>query len=545
MSRRGPIRFAVALVALTLVVAACQPREAARQGQGGQGSSAGAGTARQAPTSGQQPKRGGTLTMAISKDITVLHPMIRTSSTDNSVRDLAFEPLLAIDNKGNLYPRLAERWQVSPDGKVYTFYLRQGVKFHDGQEMTAEDAKFSMDWTLDAKNAAFGYERLTKVERVEAPERYVLRVYMKAPSAGFLASLTNIQAFSVIPRGSLQEAVEKLTSFPPGTGPFKFVQWEPKQRIVFERFDDYWGEKPYLDRVVFQPIPESTVRITALRAGDVDMVERTPYEWVKEIREGKLPGIGIVDATYAGFRTLNFNVPGQPFENKKLRQAIAHAIDKQEVLHAGYFGFGIPADQKFPKGHTWHVDGLPTIPYDLDKARALLREAGYNGEPIPFVLEQGGEIQAAALAIQAQLRKIGVEVRLEGMDYAAYVARQRRGDFGIIVSGGAFDADPSSTYAPDMRCEPDRTRRGSNNPGYCDPAMDALLDRAEVELDPARRKALFKDVLTKLWDDVPEVYIGFVPRFFTFRDYVKGFTSEDEGRFVHHEGGVTRTWLDK
>jgi ABC-type transport system substrate-binding protein len=336
---------AATLLGAALVVAACGPRESARpaDAEGAQGRSESSAPARQAG------KPGGTLTFAIAKDITHLNPLVRTSSTDQSVRELMFEPLLDRDERGNIVPKLAESWDVSPDSKVFTFKLRRGVKFHDGQEMTAEDALFAIDYTLDPNNGAHGREALTLVERAEVVDPYTLRFYLSQPSASFLAVLTSIQPFSVIPKGSLEEAVDKPIAFPPGTGPFKFVEWQPLQQIVLERNDDYWGEKAYLDRLILRPIADGTVRMTAVRAGDVDLVERTAYEWVREIKDGKLPGIGYAEASTAGFREIVFNVAAPPFDSKKLRQAVAHALDKREILHAAFFGFGEPGDQFYPK----------------------------------------------------------------------------------------------------------------------------------------------------------------------------------------------------
>jgi ABC-type transport system substrate-binding protein len=532
-----------ALVAAALLLSACQPRQSAPStAQGDQRPAAPAAQGQPAQPAG---KPGGTLTVALFKDIVVLNPLLRTSSTDQSVRELIFEPLLRLDSRGAVVPGLAESWEISPDGKMYTFKLRRGVKFHNDQEMTAEDAKFAVDWTLNPRNAAYGREELALVERAETADPYTLRMYLKQPSAAFLAMLTSIKPFSVIPQGSLEDGLEKPAAFPPGTGPFKFVQWEPKQRIVLERHPDYWGEKPLVDRIIFRPIEDSSVRITALRAGDVDMVERSPYEWVREIKDGKLRGIGYAEASYAGFRHVVFNVAAPPFDNKTLRHAIAHAIDKQELLHAAYFGFGEPGDQKFPKGHTWYIDGVPSPAYDPDRARALLREAGYNGQEIPFLMEQGPEILATGTTLQAQLKKVGVNIRLDTFEQSAYADRQRRGDFAFMVAGSTNDADPSPTYTRDMRCETDLTRRGQNQAGYCDKDMDALLDRAETELDPARRREAFRQIMLKRNDDLAWFPIGFVPRYFTFRDHVKGFTTDSEGRFVHADGGLTRAWLDK
>jgi peptide/nickel transport system substrate-binding protein len=148
--------------------------------------------------------------------------------------------------------------------------------------------------------------------------------------------------------------------------------------------------------VILKPIDSATIRVTALRAGDVDITERTAYEWVKEIVEGKLKGIGYVQAPYAGFRKITFNVTDPPFNNKKLRFAIAHAVDKKEILNGAYFGFGEPAEQKYPKGHAWYFEGLPSPGYNPEKARALLKEAGYKGEVFPVLTHKGEERETEA-----------------------------------------------------------------------------------------------------------------------------------------------------
>jgi peptide/nickel transport system substrate-binding protein len=537
MGRHLPRCAGMLLLAAGLAVSACQPRETARSTPAGE-PRAGAPAAAPGRPEG---KPGGTVTFAIAKDITLLNPLLRTNSTDQSVRELIFEALLDLDERGNSVPRLAERWEISPDGKVYTFHLRRGVKFHNGQDMTAEDAKFAIDYTLEPKNVAYGREALSLVERAEAADPHTLRIYLTEPSAAFLSILSSIQPFSVIPRGSLEEANEKPPTFPPGTGAFKFVEWQPKQRIVLERNDNYWGHKPYLERVVMRSIEDNTVRMTALRAGDVDLVERTPYEWVREIKDGKLQGIGSAEAVSAGSRHIVFNVAAPPFDNKKLRQAIAHGIDKRELLHAAYFGFGEPSDQKYPRGHTWYIDGVPAPTYDPDKARALLREAGYNGQEIPFIGRPASDETAAATTIQAQLKKFGVNVRLETLEYGAYTERQRKGEFAFMMAGTTVDPDPVPTYSRDLRTEQDLTKRGQNQAGYQNPQMDSLFLRAETELDTTKRRELMRQIVTMINDDVPNLPIGFVPRYFTFRDPVKGFTSDPEGRFM----GLTNAWLDR
>jgi len=492
-----------------------------------------------------KPKRGGTLTMGIRKDLTHMNVLVQTRSTDQSIRDLMFEPLLGDDLKGNIQPNLAETWDISNDGKVYTFRLRKGVRFHNGEEMTVEDVKFAMDYTMNPANGAYGYTNLTIVERVEAVDKHTLKVYLKRPSPAFLTSLTNIQSFSVIPKGSLRGGVEKPAVFPPGTGPFKFVDWKPQQQIVLERYNDYWGQKAYVDRLILRPIGSATVRFTALRAGDVDIAEDTPREWVKQILEGKIKGVSYVAAPHAGLRLVRFNVAAPPFDNKKLRQAIAYAIDKKEILHAAYFGFGEVSDQRYPKGHAWYIEGVPSYSYNPEKAKALLTEAGYVGQPLEILTENLDVTEAEATALQAQLKRIGINVKVKILEAGSYTEVARRGEFEIRPGGGSFDDDPSVTYTPQLACEQDLKKRMNNLSGYCNKEMNALLEKAAAELNLEKRRALFKQILGKMLDDVPEIYLGFVPRFFATREFVKNFTTNSDGGFRWWGGGMNHAWLDR
>jgi peptide/nickel transport system substrate-binding protein len=490
-----------------------------------------------------QPKRGGTLTLAVSKELALMNPLINTSSTESRIRELMFEPLLGRDAKGAIQPRLAESWEISKDGKVYTFRLRKGVKFHDGKEMTADDVKFAIDYTLSPKNGAYGLADLEAVEKVETADKYTLKISLKKINPLFLTTLTDIRAFSVVPKESLPEGMRKPATFPPGTGPFKFVEWKPGQRVVFERFADYWGEKAFVDRVVMREISDATVRFTALQAGDVDIIERTPYEWVQQILQGKLKGIGYAKANNAGARNLEFNVADPPFNNKKLRLAIAYAIDKQEIMQAAYFGLAEVSDQRFPKGSIWYFD-VPAPKYDLNKARAYLKESGYKGETIELMGNRGEVAEVEGAAIQAQLKKIGVKVEIKILERASALEARRQGKYMFKLAGGSDYPDPLPAYE-EYACEPDPKNRRLNETAYCDKDYDALIKKAEVEVDLEKRKTLFKQVVTKLIDDSPIVPMGFTPRFFTFRDYVKGFATNSSGDFQPFIGGLSRAWIDK
>jgi len=490
------------------------------------------------------PKSGGTLTMAIKRRMNLMNPMVSTRSTEKMIRDLMFEPLLGMDLEGNIQPNLAMSWEVSSDGKLYTFQLRKGVKFHDGREMSASDVKFSMDYTMNPKNGAYGLRDLKAVRMVEAPDKYTLVVHLKGVSAPFLASLTSIRAFSVIPKESLQEGVRNPTGFPPGTGPFKFVEWKPQQRIVFERFNDYWGHKAFIDKLVIRPILDATVRFTALRAGDVNMIEISPYEWVKRVLDGKVKGIKAVRASHASFRRVTFNAASPPFDNKKLREAVAHAINRQEILAAAYLGFGEATSQRYPKGHLWYGEGVLPRSYDVKQAKALVKASGYKGETLNLMVSAGIYNEAVAVAVQSQLRKIGLKVRLQLVERGSGLTMRRTGTFHFRTGGGRINPDPFTALVS-FACEPNLKKRIRNESGYCNKEVDTLIKELATELDRDKRKWIVKQILTQLNKDVPSVAIGFAPEFFTMREYVKGFQTDSNGSFRWWGGGLHHVWLDK
>jgi peptide/nickel transport system substrate-binding protein len=482
--------------------------------------------------------------MGVRSDLQLTSPFSNVRSTQGRLLDLMFEPLLGLDTKGNIQPNLAESWESSRDGRTYTFRLRKGVKFHNGQEMTAEDVKFAVDFVMNPKNAAAGFVEMAAVEKAETPDRYTVVLAMKKTVPSFLASLTALRSFPVVPKGSVKEGIHKIGEFPPGTGPFKFVEWQPRQKIVLERYDDYWGHKAFLDRLIFRPIRDDTIRFNALRTGEVDIVERAPLEWIQQIAGNKVKGILYAAASYAEFRGVEFNVAAPPFNNKKLRQAVAYAMDKKEILQAAHFGFGEVADQKYPKGHAWYFEGLPSITTDLDKARALLKEVGYKGEAVEFLVEPTGPRETEAAVLQAQLKRIGMNVKLTVLEAGAYRTRQRTGEYGFKFDSGGLYPDPYLAYL-ELKCEPDLKNRATNTTGYCDKEMDKLLEQAEREVQPDKRRAILSRVVAKIQDDLPELYIGYVPQFHPYRDHVKDFTTDSDANFRFWGGGLNHTWLQK
>jgi peptide/nickel transport system substrate-binding protein len=191
------------------------------------------------------------------------------------------------------------------------------------------------------------------------------------------------------------------------------------------------------------------------------------------------------------------------------------------------------------------MDGIRSPTYDPNRAKALLKEAGYKGETIEMVVRQGADQETEATTIQAQLARVGMNVKLSVVEPGIYTSRRFAGDYTFIPSGGSNEPDPSPTYGPEYLCPADLKKRTRNDTGYCDKEMDALIAALETELNLERRRNLLRQLVQKAADDLSELSIGFVPRFFAYRDYVKGFTSDGEGRYRWGGGGLNYTWLDK
>lgn len=499
---------------------------------------------------GERDKHGGTLTFATFKDITTLHPFQGTRSIDRYVRSLVFEALLATDKNGNPIPNLAESWRVSRDGMEYTLQLRSGVRFHSpsDREMNAEDVKWSVEYTLDPKNAAYGRSVLTSIRSVEVAGPHSIRFALKEPYAPLLANLSSIQSFPVVAKNSVPAGASTLRDYPPATGPYQMKEWKPGQSQTFKRFASYWQKGiPYIDEVVLKPIPDENVRLTALRTGDVDLMERTPFQMVDEIRRGRLGDLRLAFANGAGFRRLTFNVQKPPLDLLKIRQAVAYAIDKEEIKNGEFWGLGEVTAQKVTKGSEWYVD-FEDRKRDLEKAKSLLKEAGFpQGLKIRVQLRRGaeGELQL----FQKQLRDVGIDLSFEVLDAAAYTAKQFQGEFDLIAQGGSTDADPDIAYYPDYHCEKadsqGKLKRVNNIAGYCSPAVDRLLDDARKTTDKKQRAKIYREFLKIAHEEVPQIPYIFYPYVFAFGSYVKNFEVDVNGLYFFGQGGIPMAWIER
>ncbi|MGH7845971.1 MAG: ABC transporter substrate-binding protein, partial [Candidatus Binatia bacterium] len=378
----------------------------------------------------EKPRRGGRLVLGMIRDISTLNPFLRTASTDQAVRSLVYETLLDFDKNGKPVPSLAQAWTVSGDGKTYTFKLRRGVQFHNGSELTAEDVKWCAQYAIHPKNAATGVTYLKNVQAVTAGDKLTVQFVLKEPEAVFLSNLATLRPFPIVPKDSVPAATENLPGFPPGTGPFVFKEWRKEKELVLTRSKSYWQRGlPYLDEISIKPIGDPQARFAALQSGDVDMIERSPYDLVSKIINGEFPDLRATAGKYAGLRRLVFNLSAPPFDNIKLRQAVLYALDKKKYIADAFFGLGEPVNQRAFKGNPWYIE-LPETQPDAGKVKALLQEAGVGPDFTIAILTPAGQgVEDSDRAVQEQLVSAGINVKQTIVEWNAYRKRQRSGDY--------------------------------------------------------------------------------------------------------------------
>jgi peptide/nickel transport system substrate-binding protein len=497
--------------------------------------------------SAEAPKRGGRLVFGIRNDTTTLNPFLRSSSTNFYVRGLVYEALLDFDKQGKLIPSLARSWKMSPDGKSYTFALRSGVKFHNGKELTAEDVKWSAEYALDPKNAATGRIPLINVQTVNAKDKSTVEFILKQPEMVFLNIIATIRPFPIVPKDSVPPATRNLDALPPGTGPFVFKDHKADREIVFARNNDYWQKGlPYLDEVVLKPVREEMVRFTSLRAGDLDMIERTSYSFVRNVVKGEYPDLKFTEAKYAGFRRVLFNVVDSPFKDIRLRQAVLYALDKKKYIDGAFWGFGEPTDQRFPKESRWFLK-LPQVKRDPEKVKALLKEAGVGPD---FEVEiMGLKTEEEELQVVHELlTSAGIKTRVAVLERGARESRESRGDFMMHLSGSEVPNDPAEEYPLELGCNEEEVKakkRIENSSGYCNKEVQRLMDEAGKITDDFKRLELYVKAIRIINEEIPEIPLAFVPRFFTYHKKVRGFETDFDGRFFANSFGLLHVWIEK
>ncbi len=495
----------------------------------------------------RKPKYGGRLRVGERHGSTGLDAHKNQFLIDFFNFSLIYNALIAIGPLPDMKmsPDLARTWEISKDGREYLFNLRDGVRFHHGKELDSGDVKYSIERVMNPAVRSPRASAFNWIDSVTAPDKRRVKIRLKEPYGPFLTTLT-IQNCPIIPAGVEPTGVKPA----PGTGPFVFKSIVPNETAEFARFGQYWetddktGDRlPYLDSIFVKKIVDETVRWTALRAGDLDYISLPPPNVVVQEMKKPTPGIVTVVPKPLGCTWLFFNVTKPPFDNKKVRQAMAHVIDKKEIIKAAYWGLGEEINnQFFTNDSVWYV---PVKDRDLDVARAkqLLAEAGYpNGFKTEFFQFHYSQSLDACNAMIGQLKKIGIEGTIKVIDRAPYFTGMRKGEFGLSVFVESVKFDPDDAYYTFLHSgEIDK----NNWSRYANKEFDRLVENARSAWRTEERAALYRKAVEIIREDLPIFYIARVNPSLAYKDYVKGFGAGLGTWFNYATGGFKKTWLDK
>ena len=359
-----PVKYLIVLVISLVLLAGCAgaPAEQAAPAPGSQ-AEAGQSTAE------STVKRGGTLNLSFGDDFDTFHPFFDV--TNSQFKPLFFEAPIRIGADATFEPWLAESWEESADGLSVTLHLRQGVKFHNGRELTADDVVWAVEL---ARNEDLGHhlsDRFKTTAGATALDNYTVEIKYSEVTQSKLDGIARLYIFP-------KEAADTIDTVPVGTGPFKFVEWTPGDALVAERFEDYWQEnQPYLDRIVIKPIPDVQARLLNLNAGSIDLLVGVPL--ADKALVAQQPGLVVADAPAGlGFNAFLLNVNTPPFDNVKVRQAINYALDREKLRETAFHSAAVTTTLPIaPTSWIYPADLAGTYPYNPEKAKALLAKAGY------------------------------------------------------------------------------------------------------------------------------------------------------------------------
>ncbi|GAB4384468.1 ABC transporter substrate-binding protein [Albidovulum sp.] len=412
------------------------------------------------------------------------------AAIDEVVYANIFEGLTRFGPDGSIRPALARDWDVSEDGRSYTFHLHEGVTFHDGTAMDAEDVKFSLDRARAEDSANAQKALFAGIEDVSVIDPLTVRITLAAPNGNFPFNLAWGDAVIVAP-----ESIDRAATAPVGTGPFRFVEWVKGDHVTIERNPAYWGEPVALARATFRFISDPTAAFAAMMAGDVDAFPNFPApETLPQLAAD--PRFRVIVGSTEGETILAMNNRRPPLDDVRVREAIAHAINRQEIIDGAMFGFGTPIGTHFAPHNPDYVDLTALSAYDPGRSKALLAEAGVSdlklrlALPPPTYARRGGEIVAA------QLAAVGIRTEITNVEWAQWLEQVFKGhDFDLTIVSHTEPADINIYARPDYYF------------GYGKPEFVALMDKLNLTADAAERSAILKEAQEMIAKDYVNAYL--------------------------------------
>jgi peptide/nickel transport system substrate-binding protein len=468
-----------------------------------------------------------TLRVGLAEDPDMLDPSLGRTYVGRIVFSAFCDKLFDIDDKLNIVPQLALSYETSGDGKEMTIKLRGGVKFHDGEPFDAEAAKFSLERHLTMPGS-FRKPELAALDHVDVVDPLTIKLALKTPFSPLITQLTDRAGMMVSPK-AVKEEGDKFGLHPVCAGPYKFVERVQQDRMVFEKFTDYWNkDNVHIDRVVFLPIVDATVRLANLKSGGLDLIERVLATDIKDVRAD--PKLVLATASELGYLGLTINIgndktKGPLSQSDKVRQALELSIDRDAINQVVFNGEFTPGNQWVSPAHPYYQKAFPVPKRDIDKAKALLKEAGFALPiSIDYMVPKGAENEAVAQVVQSMAAEAGFDLKIRVIEFATSFKQAQSGEFQVFQINWSGRIDPDGNSYVFLH-----TKAPQNDGVYSNPEADKALEDGRLVSDPAQRKAIYEKLTGIVQHDEPIIYLYHRKLLIAHTAKLEGYTQLPDG----------------
>ncbi len=467
------------------------------------------------------------LRIGLQEDPDILDPDQSRTFVGRIVYAAVCDKLVDITPDLEIIPQLATGWSWSDDGLTLTMDLREGVTFHDGTPFNAEAVKANIERSKTMPESRRKSE-LSSVETAEVTGPYQVKFTLAAPDATLIAQFADRAGMMLSPTAAAEKGVD-LGLAPVCSGPFKFVERVQQDRIVLEKFDGYWNKDAiHVDKVTYLPIPDTTVRLANLRAGDLDMLERLAAPDAASVKGDS--SLQYAEAVSLGYQGITINVGNgerakNPLgEDRRIRQALELSIDREALNQVVFEGAFKAGNQSFPTTSPWYDKSVPMPARDVEKAKALLKEAGHDRLEIEVQVANNPVQMQVMQVVQAMAAEAGFDIKLQATEFATLLQQQSAGQYQGSQIGWSGRVDPDGNIHQFMTC-----KGGINDSKYCNPEIDSLLNEARQSTDNAVRKAKYDEARKILANDLPIIYLYHQTWIWALSEKVSGFTAYPDG----------------
>jgi glutathione transport system substrate-binding protein len=475
------------------------------------------------------------LVIAVNENFISMDPHNTGDTNSNSVQTAMLEGLLGSDEEGQIIPQLAEEYSVSDDALVYTFKLRQGVTFHDGEPFNAEAVKTSFERIMKDESLRLNSRGFNLITSIEVMDEHQIKVTLKEPYAGML---TRFVSAKILSPKLINDSSGDIGKTPVGTGPFKFVEWVQGDHLTVERFDDYWNKADRVKKITYKPVPENGSRVAMLKTGEAHVIYPAPVQNLKELESDSNVEIHKIPSTIA--RYVSINTMKEPYDDVRIRQAINYAVNKDAFISVVNSGYGLPLDSIIPS-KTQFYSKQETYDHNIEKAKELMKEAGFEDG---FSAEIWGNTNSDTLKgmqfIQQQLKEIGITVEIKSMEegtlsdeiYGAQTPEEAKVQM-WYVSWSAYPSDTTNATKPlfsSSSFPPD----GANTAYYKNDDVDKWITEVNQTADPGKQAEIYNNIQSTIYKDAPWIFLG-------VDEILAGSRSNVAGVFISPTGGINVT----